>query len=203
MRAQTLGDFYPGFFDEHNYPKPNFRKIMHIRVLDAILRRYKTVKFVWAHLGLAMELTTLHPAVHARILSVLYERHATNLWSDMSWDVLAKMNFMNYDGKPIEAGYAASTHEDLADDALFDMAAISAERERLDAVWKYWLPKVSPFMTTLSGPSYKMAVLLNLIHKYPERLITGTDFVRTHTSPPPPWPRSPPHRHLSAASTGH
>ena len=47
-----------------------------------------------------MELTTLHPAVHARILETFYERHTTHLWSDLSWDVLAKLNFMNYDGEP-------------------------------------------------------------------------------------------------------
>ena len=132
----TLGPHYRGFFDAHDYPKDNFRKIMHIHVTDALIkrcalapprlpcsalppccaplttlrsprsaptaatrllrrawpRRYKEVRFVWAHLGLSMELTTLHPAVHAHILRTFYERHATNLWSDMSWDVLAKVS---------------------------------------------------------------------------------------------------------------
>ena len=32
-------------------------------------------------------------------------------------------------------------------------------------------------MTSLTGPSYKMAVLLELLHQYPERPITGTDYV--------------------------
>ena len=173
----ALGEFYSGFFDENDYPKANFRKIMHIHVLDSIVKRYKLVKIIWAHLGLCMELTTLHPAVHAKILSGFYERHATNLWSDMSWDVLAKMNFVNYDGRPIEALWSASASEDLSDDSLFDMAAITTERERLDGIWKYWEPRVGKFITTLTGPSYKMAVLLNLIHKYPERFLTGTDFV--------------------------
>ena len=55
---QTLGPFYSGFFDEmSNQPKPNFRKIMHIHVTDALIARYKEVKFVWAHMGLSMELT--------------------------------------------------------------------------------------------------------------------------------------------------
>ena len=44
---QTLGAFYPGFFDENDYPKENFRKIMHIHVTDSIIKRYKEVKFVW------------------------------------------------------------------------------------------------------------------------------------------------------------
>ena len=79
-----------GFFDADHYPKENFRKIMHIHVTHAIIARYKAVKFVWAHVGLCMELSTLHPAVHARIIEVFFERHATNLWLDTSWDVLAK-----------------------------------------------------------------------------------------------------------------
>ena len=53
----TLGPFYSGFFDDKDYPKENFRKIMHIHVTDSIIGRYKQVKFVWAHVGLSMELT--------------------------------------------------------------------------------------------------------------------------------------------------
>jgi len=174
---RTLGEFYAGFFDEEGFPRDNFRKIQHIHVTDAIVGRYKEVKFVWAHLGLSMELTSLHPAVHARILASFYERHATNLWSDLSWDVLAKLNFMNFDGLPIEAHWSAAASEDLADDALFDMRAVSAARERLDATWAAVRPKVAPTITTLTGPTYKLAVLLSLLHAYPERAITGTDYV--------------------------
>jgi len=174
---RALGGFYSGFFDAHDYPKPNFRKIMHLHVLDAIVSRYKEVKFVWAHLGLSMELQTLHPAVHAQVLRSFYERHATNLWSDLSWDVLAKLNFVNFDGQPIEAAYAAAVHEDLADDALWDAAAVTAERERLELIWQAKKGGIKGTMTTLTGPSYKMAVLLTLLHAYPERAITGTDYV--------------------------
>ena len=92
--------FYSGFFDEKDYPKSNFRKIMHIHVTHAIMDRYPKVKFVWAHVGLSQELATLHPAVHARILEVFFERFSTNLWLDTSWDVLAKQNFVR--------GYGAS-----------------------------------------------------------------------------------------------
>ena len=42
---RTLGPFYSGFFDENNYPKSNFRKIMHIHVTDSLIARYKGVKF--------------------------------------------------------------------------------------------------------------------------------------------------------------
>ena len=99
-----------------------------------IIARYKRVKIIWAHLGLCMELTTLHPAVHARILQGFYERHATNLWSDMSWDVLAKLNFVNYDGRPIEELWSAAASEDLTDDRLWDARAVSAERARLEGI---------------------------------------------------------------------
>lgn len=183
----TLGPFYSGFFDEEtHYPKPNFRKIMHIHVLDAIVGRYPEVKIVWAHLGLSMELQTLHPAVHAHILSSFYERHATNLWSDLSWDVLAKLNFMNFDGRPIEEVWSAKASEDLSDNKLFDMKAVAAERDRLDKVWKASKSVVektgSPADTVggIKGPSYKMAVLLELLHRYPERAITGTDYVASY-----------------------
>ena len=97
LSAFSLGcerSFYPGFFDENDYPKSNFRKIMHIHVTHAIVDRYPKVKFVWAHVGLSQELATLHPAVHARILEVFFERFSTNLWLDTSWDVLAKQNFV-------------------------------------------------------------------------------------------------------------
>ena len=189
----TLGEFYHGFFDANDYPKSNFRKIMHIHVTDSILTRYKEIKFVWAHLGLSMELQSLHPAVHAHILKSFYERHATNLWSDMSWDVLAKLNFMNHDGKPIEAKFSAAAHEDLADDSLWDPVAVTAERERLATIWESQKPNIKGTMTTLTGPSYNMAVLLDLLHKYPERPITGTDYVAsfgTHAEYPGFTPRT-------------
>lgn len=35
----VLGKFYSGFFDDNNYPKPNFKKIMHIHVTDSIIAR--------------------------------------------------------------------------------------------------------------------------------------------------------------------
>ena len=55
-----LGVYYSAFFETATHrPKPNFRKIMHLHVLDAILARYKEVKFVWAHLGLSMELQVI------------------------------------------------------------------------------------------------------------------------------------------------
>jgi len=173
----TLGVFYSGFFDEDNYPKSNFRKIMHIHVTDSIIARYKEVKFVWAHVGLCMELGSLHPAVHARILEAFFERHATNLWLDTSWDVLAKQNFVNYDGKPIEDLWSSWASEDLTDDSLFDMPKWTSERERLDRIWQAKKHLISKTVTTLTGPSHKMAVLLDLMERYSDKFIPGTDYV--------------------------
>ena len=74
--------------------------------------------------------------MHARILEVFFERHATNLWIDTSWDVLAKHNFVNYDGQPIESIWSSWASEDLTDDALFDMPKWTSARERLDKIWQ-------------------------------------------------------------------
>jgi len=177
-----LGVYYSAFFETATHrPKPNFRKIMHLHVLDAILARYKEVKFVWAHLGLSMELQSLHPAVHAHILERFYLRHATNLWSDASWDVLAKLSFMNYKGEEIGAQFGAAVSEDFPSDDLWDAKALSTERERLDKVWQ--LKKAQVHRTSsseITGPSFKMVVLLNLMHRYPERVLTGTDYVASY-----------------------
>ena len=58
-----------------------------------------------------MELTTLHPAVHAKIIQSFFERHATNLWFDTSWDVLAKQNFVNFDARTIEEEWSSWASE--------------------------------------------------------------------------------------------
>jgi hypothetical protein len=160
----TLGEFYTGFFDENNYPKHNFRKIMHIHVTDSLIARYKEVKFVWAHVGLCMELTTLHPAVHAKILQSFFERHATNMWLDTSWDVLAKQNFVNFDGKPIEETLSSWAHEDLTDDGLFDMPHWTRERERLDKIWQVqtWTRRTGP--PAAFAPSAPPFLLSSLPH---------------------------------------
>ena len=83
--------------------------------------------------------------------------------------------------------------EDLTDDSLWDAAAVTKERERLQKVWEAHLSEIRGTMTTLTGPSYKMAVLLDLLHKYPERPITGTDYVAsfgTHDAFPGFKPRT-------------
>jgi len=100
---------------------------------------------------------------------------------------------MNYDGQPIEAAFSAAVHEDLASDALWDPQAVTAERERLQAIWEVKKPLIQNTFTTLTGPSYKMAVLIKLLHQYPERALTGTDYVASygmHTDYPGYTPRT-------------
>ena len=69
-----LGVHYPGFFNNKNQPKRNFRKIQHLKVWDAILTRYPNVKIVWAHMGLSKELRGLHPIVHRHIMQKLFDK---------------------------------------------------------------------------------------------------------------------------------
>ena len=66
------------------------------------------------------------------------------------------------------------------------MQAVSSERERLEAIFHQFEPKIertdSPANMPggIRGPSYKMAVLLSLLHRFPERAITGTDYVASY-----------------------
>ena len=73
---------------------------MHIHVTDALIG-YPHVKFVWAHVGLSMEFATPALAVHVRT-SELLATHTTFLDLGFRTCAPAKLNFMNYDGLPIE-----------------------------------------------------------------------------------------------------
>ena len=79
----TLGPFYSGFFDEEtHYPKANFRKIMHIHVLDAIVGRYPEVKIV-GRTRAVNGAPDAHPAGYAHIIRP--STSAMQIWSDLSW----------------------------------------------------------------------------------------------------------------------
>jgi len=51
------------------------------------------------------------------------------------------------------------------------------ERERLDKIWQAKKGMIKSTVTTLTGPSYKMAVLLDLMERYPDKFLPGTDYV--------------------------
>ena len=87
------------------------------------------------------------------------------------------MNFMNYKGESVEI-YSAANHEDLPDDSLWDATYYEKERRRLTTIWETYKDQVQKTSSdAITGPTVKMAVLLALLHKYPERAITGTDYV--------------------------
>ena len=134
---QMLGVHYHGFFDANNKPKrKQFRKVMHLRVWDAILTRYSNVNIIWAHVGLSKELKNLHPLVHMHVLTTMFERHE-NLYADVSWDVLPKMLLMNYKNDSV-ARLMHTSHADFDDKAahLFNKTAITELREELhNDIW--------------------------------------------------------------------
>ena len=55
------------------------------------------VQVVWAHMCLNKELLGLHPRVHAHVMEWFLAKYR-NLYIDISWDVLAKLLLLNWDG---------------------------------------------------------------------------------------------------------
>ena len=53
----------------------------------------------------------------------------------------------------------------------------TSARERLDKIWQAKKNLISKTVTTLTGPSHKMAVLLDLMERYPDKFLPGTDYV--------------------------
>jgi len=173
--TDILGVYYHSFFDKENNPRDNFKKIMHLKVWDTLLSKYPDLKVVWAHLGLSKELKTLHPYIHVHILRELFKRHK-NLVADISWDVLAKQLLMNH--KSIDLPKSLVEHTDFNTDTNFmvNTSDILEMREELHAKWEVHEDLVSQ-RGSVSGPSYSMAIYLELFHEFPDRFLTGTDFV--------------------------
>jgi len=193
-----LGPYYGGFFNSTDHPQQNFRKIQHLKVWDAVLTQFPTLKVVWAHMGLSKELLTLHPTVHTYIMQTLFDRHP-NLHVDLSWDIIAQLYLMNYANVSIQELQAAA-HEDLHEDSetLFNSTMIEGLRSELAKVWEKQQAHVETFGSAakIDGPTHAMAIYYVLIDKYDTRFLTGTDFVSS-MGPPGKWPglsqfKSPP-----------
>ena len=150
---------------------------------DAILARYPDVNIVWAHIGLSKELLTLHPLVHSHIMRKMFERYA-NLHADVSWDILAKLLLMNYNAaidtidklKP-------ENHEDFEQAAatfIFNHTEVTTLRKHLHET-HFEDHKDSIHSTgsraALGGPTHAMALYLDILEDFPDRFVTGTDFV--------------------------
>jgi hypothetical protein len=172
-----LGVHYPAFFDDRtNTPKRNFRKIQHLKVWDALLARYPYVKIVWAHMGLSKELKRLHPIVHSHIMMKLFDTYP-NLMTDVSWDVIAKMLLVNHNDGPINP-LLHDSHEDFdkdASDFLFNQTHVTELRAKLHAVFDEVKDDVhaTGSANVILGPTFAMAMYLDMFHKYNDRFITG------------------------------
>lgn len=169
--------YYHSFFDKQNKPRTTFSKVQHLKVWDTLLSRYKNLTVVWAHLGLSKELRDLHPNIHAHILRKLFQRH-DNLHADVSWDVLAKQNLMNHDGSKKVSDLHTDTHTDFNEDVefLFNSSDVDQIREDLHQTWMVHEGLVRS-KGSVTGPTHSMAIYLELFHEYPDRFLTGTDFV--------------------------
>ncbi len=184
-----LGPHYPAFFNENtNSPNPRlFKKIQHLQVWDSILKRYPDLKVIWAHVGLSKELKNFHPLVHKHILETFFERYP-NLHADVSWDVLPKMVLMNFKEGNTATRFEHHMHEDFHSTAadLFNKTAVTKMRQMLhDDVWVDEQDEHAVSGSqggAIGGPTYAMAIYLKTVNKYPDRFITGTDFVASYGS---------------------
>jgi len=183
---------YNAFFNQDHSPKPTYRKIQHLQVWDAILSRYRETTIVWAHIGLSMELRTLHPQVHSDIMANLFDKYP-KLRADVSWDILAKLLLMNFNSKDKAENYD-HTHEDLDKETaafIFNQTHIRNMRQNLhDVEWldhKEHMHRTSTkadhnCKTGICGPTHAMALYLDILEKYSDRFITGTDYVASFGS---------------------
>ncbi len=132
--VELLGPHYKAFFDEAT-KKPirhAFSKIQHLEVWNAILKKWPDMIVVWAHMGMSKELVDLHPVIHGHILTHFFEKYP-NLYSDVSWDVLPKQVFLNYDDKVDPERFSAANHADLHMDAkdVFNLTAVVELRKEV------------------------------------------------------------------------
>jgi len=149
-----------------------------LKVWDSILTKYPNMITVWAHLGgLSKELRGIHPHIHTHILRVMFQKYS-NLYIDLSWDVLAKQNLMNHKPDTSIDDLHQENHVDFNEDTefLFNSSDIEVLRKELHETWEIHEDIVQR-SGTITGPSYSMAVYMDLFHEFADRFVTGTDFV--------------------------
>jgi len=184
-----LGPYYVSFFNANNKPRETFKKIQHLHVWDTLLTRFPNMKVVWAHIGLSKELRALHPVIHKYILMTMFDKHP-HLMADISWDILAKLLFLNYKDEKVDM-LLVDHHEDMkfweTSGALSKDNATAYDRLRGSLHDKYLDHKdqlhASGSKDFLSGPTHALAIYLDLMNKYPDRFLTGTDFVASMGEP--------------------
>jgi len=186
----VLGEFYPAFFSsKKNEPiLHTFRKIQHLPLMTTLLDRFPKLKVVWPHLGLSKELRNLHPKIHTHIFEYLFKKYE-NLFIDISWDILAKLVLLNFDEMIHVEQYSSKVHTDIHEETTLwnntHVDQLCAIREALHEKWEEIKPTVHATGSnkTLNGPTYAFAIYLDSFEKYPERFITGTDFVSSMGEP--------------------
>jgi hypothetical protein len=133
------------------------------------------------------ELLSLHPRVHAYILEQFLTKFPY-LYVDLSWDVLAKMLLLNYDESFTIHEYSEK-HPDIHAELDIRNKTHSIKVEQIRATlhekWEQIKDEVHATGShkTLTGPTYAFVVYLNLIEKFPDRFVTGTDFVSSMGEP--------------------
>ncbi len=99
--------------------------------------------------------------------------------TDMSWDVLPKTILLNHNErtKPI-GNLLHNSHEDFdraASDFLFNQSHVEETRDRLHEMFDMLREDVhhTGSANVIQGPTFAMAIYLELFNKYSDRFITG------------------------------
>ena len=102
-----------------------------------------------------------------------------NMMTDMSWDVLPKMVLLNYQNKPIDR-FKPENHDDImfekdAEAFLFNHTHVEGTRQKLQEVFEGFRDDVHTTGSgnVINGPTYAMAMYLDMFHKYSDRFLTG------------------------------
>ena len=103
--------------------------------------------------------------------------------TDMSWDVLPKMLLLNYQNKPIDR-LKPENHDDImfekdAEAFLFNHTHVEETRRKLQEVFEGFRDDVHATGSgnVINGPTYAMAVYLDMFQTYSDRFITGKSMV--------------------------
>ena len=85
---------------------------------------------------------------------------------------------MNHDGNKKVSDLHTDTHTDFNEDVefLFNSSDVDLIREDLHKTWEIHEGLVRR-KGSVTGPTHSMAIYLELFHEYPDRFLTGTDFV--------------------------
>ena len=99
--------------------------------------------------------------------------------TDMSWDVLPKMLLLNYQNRGIDR-LKPENHKDIefekdAEAFLFNHTQVEETRTKLQEVFEGFREDVhtTGSANVIQGPTYAMALYLDMFNHYSERFLTG------------------------------